>query len=103
MKREYQNASFEEVQQIIENLKVQIEEAKRIDEACKIQLEEKQFLEAEVVAQRNEAKKRENILTSHLKERFEDLKKIEAEFNQQERRLEEEIVSLKTQLCNNPS
>jgi chaperonin cofactor prefoldin len=37
-------------------------------------------------------------LTSHLKERFEDLDNLEEEFGQQERRLEEEIVSLKTQL-----
>jgi hypothetical protein len=55
-------------------------------------------LEAEIVAQRKEAEKRENILTSHLKEISEDLNKLEAEFSQQERRLEEEIVSLKTQL-----
>jgi hypothetical protein len=45
-----------------------------------------------------EAKKREDILTSHLKEIFEDLNKIEAEFSQQERIFEEEIISLKTQL-----
>jgi hypothetical protein len=45
-----------------------------------------------------EVEKRENILTSHLKERYEDLNKLEAEFSQQERRLEEEIISLKTQL-----
>jgi hypothetical protein len=37
-------------------------------------------------------------LTSHLKEIFEDLNKLEVEFSQQERRLEEEIISLKTQL-----
>jgi len=37
-------------------------------------------------------------LTSHLKERYEDSNKLEAKFNQQERRLVEEIVSLKTQL-----
>ena len=37
-------------------------------------------------------------MTSHLKERYEDSNKLEAEFNQQERRLVEEIVSLKTQL-----
>jgi chromosome segregation ATPase len=60
-------------------------------------LEEKQFLEAEIVAQRKEVEKRENILTSHL-QRSEDLNKLEEKFSQQERRLEEEIVSLKTQL-----
>jgi hypothetical protein len=42
--------------------------------------------------------KREDILTSHLKEISEDLNKLEAEFSQQERRFEEEIISLKTQL-----
>jgi hypothetical protein len=55
-------------------------------------------LEAEIVAQRKEAEKREEILTSHLKERSEGLNNLEAEFSQKERRLEEEIVSLKTQL-----
>jgi hypothetical protein len=37
-------------------------------------------------------------LTSHLKERSEDLNKLEKKLCQQERRLEEEIISLKTQL-----
>jgi hypothetical protein len=37
-------------------------------------------------------------LRSHLKEISEDLNKLEAEFNQQERRIEEEIIALKTQL-----
>jgi hypothetical protein len=36
-------------------------------------------------------------LTSHLKERY-DLKNIEEKFSQQERRIEEEIVSLNTQV-----
>jgi hypothetical protein len=43
IKRESQNPSSEEVQQMITNLKVQVEEARRIDEACKSQLEEKNF------------------------------------------------------------
>jgi hypothetical protein len=55
-------------------------------------------LEAEIVSERKEAKKREEILLSHLKERFEDLKNLEEEFSQQERRLEEEIITSKTQL-----
>jgi chromosome segregation ATPase len=88
----------EEVQQMIMNLKVQIEEARRIEETYKSQIEEKQCLEAEIVAQRKEAEKRENILTDHLKEIYEDLNQLEAEFSQQERRLEEEIISLKIQL-----
>jgi hypothetical protein len=37
-------------------------------------------------------------LTSHLKEKYEDLNKLEEEFSQQKGRLEEEIISLKTQL-----
>ena len=55
-------------------------------------------MEEEIVAQRKEAKKRENILTSHLKEIYEDLNKFEAKFIQWEIILEEEIVSLKIQL-----
>ena len=39
----------------------------RINEACKSKLEEKQFLEEEIVAQRKEAKKRENVLTLRVK------------------------------------
>jgi hypothetical protein len=68
VRRESQNLNFEELQQIITNLKVQVEEAKRIGQACKSQLEEKQFLEEEIIAQRKEAEKRENILTSHIKD-----------------------------------
>ena len=37
-------------------------------------------------------------MTSHLKEKYEDLNKIEEKFSQQERRFEEEIIFLKTQL-----
>jgi hypothetical protein len=55
-------------------------------------------LEAEIVSLWKEAKKREFFLKSHLKERYEDLNKLEIEFSQEERRLEEEIISLKTQL-----
>ena len=69
-----------------------------IEETLKGQLKEKLCLEAEIVSPRKEAEKREEILTSHLKEISKDLNKIEAEFNQQERRLEGEIISLKTQL-----
>jgi hypothetical protein len=55
-------------------------------------------LEAKIVAQKEEAEKREKILTDHLKERTEDLNHLEAEFSQQERKLEEEIITLKIQL-----
>ena len=45
-----------------------------------------------------EEKKRENILTGHLKERIEDLNQLEAKFGQEERIFEREIISLKIQL-----
>jgi hypothetical protein len=61
-------------------------------------MEEKQCLEALRKEERKEAEKRENILTDHLKERTEDLNQLEAEFGQEERRLEKEIISLKIQL-----
>jgi hypothetical protein len=38
-------------------------------------------LEAEIVSLIKEAKKREAILTSHLRERYQDLNKLEAEFS----------------------
>jgi hypothetical protein len=41
-------------------------------------LEEKQCLEDEITSLRNKAKKREEILISHLKEKIEDLNKLEA-------------------------
>jgi hypothetical protein len=78
LKEGSQNPKFEEDQHMIMNLKFQVEEAIRIDEACKSQLEEKQCLEAEILAQSKEAEKREESLTSHIKERYEDLNKLEA-------------------------
>jgi chromosome segregation ATPase len=90
--------SFEESQQVIMKLKAQLEEAKVIEETLMSQLDEKQCLEAKMTTQIKEAEKRENILTDHLKERTEDLNQLEAEFGQEERRLEEEIITLKTKL-----
>jgi hypothetical protein len=55
-------------------------------------------LEAKIVAQKEEAKKRENILIDNLKERNEDLNQLEEKFIQQEIRLEEEIITLNIQL-----
>jgi hypothetical protein len=78
IKREFENPSSKEVQKMITNLTFQVEEARRIDEACKSQLEENLFLEVEIVAQRKEADKRENILTMNLK----SLNKLEAKFSQ---------------------
>jgi hypothetical protein len=41
---------------------------------------------------------RENILTDHLKEITNDLNHLELEFGQEEKVLEEEIITLKIQL-----
>jgi hypothetical protein len=59
------------------NLRAHIDEAKVIEENLKDNSKEKQCLEAKIVSQRKEAKKREEILTSHLKEIFEELIKFE--------------------------
>jgi hypothetical protein len=67
----------------------------RIEETYKSHMEEKQCLEDEIIEKKE---KRENILTDHLKERPEDLNELEAKSSQQERGLEEEIISLKIQL-----
>jgi len=69
-----------------------------IEETLKNHLEEKKYLESKIISLRKEAKKREEIFTSDIKEISEDLNKPEAAFSQQERILEEEIISLKTQL-----
>ena len=50
-----------------------IEEAKVIKEILKNQLEEKWYLEDKIVSLRKEEEKREEILTSHLKEISKDL------------------------------
>jgi chromosome segregation ATPase len=41
---------------------------------------------------------RENILTDHVKERTNDLNHLEGEFGQEEKGLEEEIITLKNHL-----
>jgi peptidoglycan hydrolase CwlO-like protein len=41
---------------------------------------------------------RENVLTDHLKERTNNLNHLEVEFGQEEKGLEEEIITLKIQL-----
>jgi hypothetical protein len=86
---------FEESQQVIENLRTQIEEARKIEENIEYQ---KKYLEANIEAQKEETKMREKILTDHLKERTNDLNQLEAEFGQEEKGLEEEIITLKIQL-----
>jgi len=76
-------------------LKGQLEEAKRTEETLE---DQKQYLEIKMAAQKEEAKKREKILTDHLKERTNDLNQLEADFSQNERKLEDEIITLKIQL-----
>jgi hypothetical protein len=55
-------------------------------------------LETNIAAQKEEAEMREKILTDHLKERTNDLNQLEAEFGQEEKGLEEEIITLKIHL-----
>jgi hypothetical protein len=82
-------------QQVIKNLRAQLEEAIIIEETLEYQ---KKCLEANIATQNEEAEKRENIFMDHLKERINDLSQLEEEFGQEERRLEEEIITLKFQL-----
>jgi hypothetical protein len=51
-------------------------------------------LETNIEAEKEEAKMREKILTNHLKEINNDLNQLEAEFGQEEKGLEEEIITL---------
>ena len=55
-------------------------------------------MEANIAAQKEEQEMREKILTDHLKERNNDLNHLEAEFGQEEKGLEEEIITLKIHL-----
>jgi hypothetical protein len=55
-------------------------------------------LETNIAAQKEEAEMREKILTDHLKEITNDLNQLEAEFGQEEKGLEEEIITLKIHL-----
>jgi hypothetical protein len=82
-------------EQTIKNLRAQLEEARRIEETLEYQ---NKCLEANIVAQKEEAEKREKILMDHLKERTNDLNQLEEEFGQEEIILEEEIITLKIQL-----
>jgi hypothetical protein len=86
---------FEESHKVIEKLRAQLEEARKIKENLEGQ---KQCLESNIATQKEEAEKREKILTDHIKERTNDLNHLEAKFGQEERRLEEEIITLKIQL-----
>jgi hypothetical protein len=55
-------------------------------------------LETNIASQKEEAEMREKISTDHLKERINDLNHLEAEFGQEEKGLEEEIITLKIHL-----
>jgi chromosome segregation ATPase len=55
-------------------------------------------LEANIEAQKEEAEMREKILTDHIKERTNDLNHLKGEFGQEEKGLEEEIITLKIQV-----
>jgi hypothetical protein len=55
-------------------------------------------LEANIATHKEEAEMREKILTDHIKERTNDLNHLEVEFGQEEKGLEEEIITLKIQL-----
>jgi chromosome segregation ATPase len=95
MKQKESVQGSEKDQQVIKNLRAQLEEARRIEETLEYQ---KKCLEANIATQKEEAEKREKILMDHLKERTNDLNQLEEEFGQEERRLEEEIITLKIQL-----
>jgi chromosome segregation ATPase len=86
---------FEESQWVIENLRTQLVEARKIEENLEYQ---KQHLKANTTTHKEEAKIRENILTDHLKEITNDLNQLEEEFGQEEKGLEEKIITLKIQL-----
>jgi hypothetical protein len=55
-------------------------------------------LEANIETHKEEAERREIILIDHLKERTNDISQLEADFGQEEKGLEEEIITLKIQL-----
>jgi hypothetical protein len=55
-------------------------------------------LEGNIVAHKEEEEMRENILTDHLKERTNDLNQLESNFGQEEKVLEDKIITLKIHL-----
>jgi chromosome segregation ATPase len=95
MKQKESVQGSEKDQQIIKNLRAQLEESIRIEETLEYQ---KKCLESNIAAQKEESEKREKILMDHLNERTNELNQLEEEFGQEERSLEEEIITLKIQL-----
>jgi hypothetical protein len=55
-------------------------------------------LEANITVKEEEVEMREKILTKHRKERTNNLNQLESAFGQEEKILEEEIITLKIQL-----
>jgi hypothetical protein len=92
---ESQKSSTKYFEKTIMMLKSHLEESKRIEENLK---DQKNYLEAKVTTRNEESKKREMILTDHLKERTNNLNHLEVDFNHQEIKLEDEIITLKIQL-----
>jgi hypothetical protein len=70
MKQKESVQTFEESQQIIENLRTHLQESKNIEYNLEYQ---KKYLEANIEAQKEEVEIRENIMIDHLKERTNDL------------------------------
>jgi hypothetical protein len=95
MKQKKSVQGSEKDQHVIKNLRAQLKEAKIIEETLEYH---KKSLEAIIAAQKEEEEKREKILMDHLKERTNYLNQLEEEFGQEERILEEEIITLKIQL-----
>jgi hypothetical protein len=59
-----------------------------------------QYLETNIASQKEEAEMREKILTDHPKEINNNINHLEAEFGQEEKGLEEKIITLKIHLEN---
>jgi hypothetical protein len=95
MKKKESVQGFKKHQQVINNLRSQLEYTKRIEETLGYQ---KKFLESNIATQKEEEEKIEKILMDDLKERTNDLNQLEEDFGQEERRLEEEIITLKIKL-----
>ena len=55
-------------------------------------------MEAKIVSQKEGAEKREKILKDHLKEITNNVNQLEADFSQQQRKLEDGIITLNIQL-----
>jgi hypothetical protein len=77
------------------NLRTQLKEARTIEENLEYQ---KQCLETNIAAHKEEAEMREKILTNRLQEITNELNQLEAEFVQEEKGIEKEIITFKIHL-----